>query len=337
MPTTRLAHLWRYVIAVAMPAALLAAIAMWPGAPSGQAGATVIGVDADPAGNTANSLGTRDECVEVDVGQDFDVDVFIQGASDLKAFDIYFGFNPALVEVRDPAHDQMMITGFDASVLDVNYYFIAVGAASGGPGVDGAGVLARMHLRAKAQGVSEASVRTVPAPPYLSTTTGATSHLGPILNARVAIGQSCAGAPTLPPTPTAPPTLQPTPSPTPSPTPTQAPTPTQSPDGGTPTFTPVPGTIPWGDADCRLGVNIQDAMAIAAVKAGVPISPIGSPCPSIGDDLIGAPIQVEWGDFNCDGQFNLGDAIAIMLYLIGLPASDVDGCPSIATNYVSIP
>lgn len=78
-------------------------------------------------------------------------------------------------------------------------------------------------------------------------------------------------------------------------------------------------------------------MAIAAVKAGVPISPIGSPCPGIGDDLIGAPVQVEWGDFNCDGQFNLGDSIAIMLYLIGLPTSDVDGCPSIATNYVSIP
>jgi hypothetical protein len=333
MPITRSAHLWRYVIAFAMPAALLAVIAMWPGAPSGQAGATVIGVDANPAGNTANSLGSRDACVEVGVGQEFDVDVFIQGASDLKGFDIYFGFNPALVEVRDPAFDQMMITGFDASVLDVNYYFIAVGAASGGPGADGAGVLARMHLRSKAQGISEASVRTVPAPPYLSTTSGAAYHSSPILNAQIAIGQSCAGAPTLPPTPTAPPTLPPTP----SPSPTQAPTPTQTPGNGTPTFTPVPGTIPWGDADCRLGVNAEDALAIAAVKAGIPISPIGAPCPNIGDDLIGAPIQVEWGDFNCDGQFNLADSIAIMLYLVGLPASGVDGCPSIATNYVSIP
>lgn len=327
MPRTRtaFAHLWKYAVAVAIPAVLSGVIAMWPGAPSGVAGATVIGVDANPSGNTANSLGTRDACVEVDVGEDFDVDVYIEGANDLKGFDIYFGFNPSLVEVRDPAYDQMMISGFDASVSDVNYYFIAVGANSGGPGVNGEGVLARMHLRAKAQGVSEALARTTPAAPYLSSTTEQHYHFNPILNAQIAIGQSCAGAPTLPPTPTAPPTLQPTP----SPSPTQAPTPTQTVGGA--------DNIPWGDANCMQGVTVDDAIAIAKLKANVPITPIGSPCPSVGDDLIGGEIEVEWGDFNCDGQFNLGDAVAIMRYLIGITGGGQDGCPSIATNYVSIP
>jgi hypothetical protein len=326
MPRTRtaLAHLWKYAVAVSIPAVLLGVIAMWPGQPSGVAGATVIGVDANPSGNSANALGTREACVEVDVGEDFDVDVYIEGANDLKAWELYFGFDPALVSLRDPASDLAFLVppDFQQEVPDANWLF--VGAVTTGPGVNGEGVLGRIHLHAKSQGVSEASVRTVPAPPYLSTTSGATSHLNPIINAQIAIGQSCAGAPTLPPTPTAPPTLPPTP----SPTPTQAPTPTQTVGG--------PGNIPWGDANCMQSVTANDAVAITQLKAGVPVTPKGSPCPNVGDDLIGGEIEVEWGDFNCDGLFNLGDAIAILRYLIGITNSN-DGCPSIATNYVSIP
>ena len=98
----------------------------------------------------------------------------------------------------------------------------------------------------------------------------------------------------------------------------------------------MPDSIPWGDIDCGNGVTVNDAIYIAMLKAGTDVSPIGSPCPAIGDQLLGAAIAVNWGDFDCSGQFDLGDAIAILRYLIGLTGG-VEGCPHIATNYVQFP
>ncbi len=345
---TFLSLIWQVPLAAGVVTLLFAASVFSPGPPSGVASVTVIGVDADPSGNTANALGTREECIEVAVGADFSVDVFIQNANDLKAWELYFGYNQALLDLRSPASDpQLIVTGLAQEQLypGLNYYFVGVGANQGGPGSTGDGILARVHLHAKAQGLSEASVRTTPLAPYLTSTTEQHYHSSPILNARIAIGQSCSGAPTLPPTPTPPPTLPPTPSPTPSPTP--IPTPTATPGGSptpiptgptlTPTFTPVPGSIPWGDINCMTGVTMADALDVAKARTGVALSPIGSPCPDVGDAVIGASINVNWGDFNCNQQFGLDDALAIMYYLIGITGGGVPGCPSIATNYVSFP
>jgi hypothetical protein len=129
---------------------------------------------------------------------------------------------------------------------------------------------------------------------------------------------------------------------TPTPTPSPSPTPTGTVGGNTatptptPSFTPVPGTIPWGDINCANGVTIADAIYIAMLKVGLAVSPIGNPCPEVGDQLIGATIAVNWGDFDCSQQFDLGDAIHILRYLIGLTGG-IGGCPLIATNYVSFP
>ncbi|MEK7247587.1 MAG: hypothetical protein AAB092_03855, partial [Chloroflexota bacterium] len=131
-------------------------------------------------------------------------------------------------------------------------------------------------------------------------------------------------------------TQTPSPAPTPSPTPTGTVSGTTSSPTPTPSFTPVPGTIPWGDINCASGVTIDDAVYIAMLKAGAAVSPIGSPCPHIGDQVFGAPIAVKWGDFDCSQQFDLGDAIHILRYLIGLTGG-IGGCPLIATNYVSFP
>ena len=83
-------------------------------------------------------------------------------------------------------------------------------------------------------------------------------------------------------------------------------------------------------------MTIDDVIYIAMLKVGLAVSPIGNPCPEVGDQLIGAPIAVNWGDFDCDQQFDLGDAIAILRYLIGLTGG-IAACPLIATNYVSFP
>lgn len=341
--STTYRHLWKIALAAVIGGLLIAAGSIWPSAPSGEAGATILGVDAIPdASNTANSLGTIDDCREVNVGDTFDVDVFIQNADDLKGWDVRFGFDASILSLRDPSYnlDGFFAPGLDASAYEGNgVLFLSAGSASPGVGPSGSGVLARVHLHALTPGVSEATIKTTPLPPYLAhSQSPAEYHTNPILNARIAVGQSCSGAPTLPPTPTAPPTLAPTPSPTPSPTP--APTGTVGGATGTPTpaptFTPVPGTIPWGDIDCSGAVDIQDAVYIAMTKAGTPVSPIGSPCPVVGDVVFGAVIDVNWGDFDCSGQFEMGDAIAIMRHLIGLGGGVAD-CPHIATNYVSFP
>lgn len=84
------------------------------------------------------------------------------------------------------------------------------------------------------------------------------------------------------------------------------------------------------------GVTIDDAVDVAKLKTGLSVSPIGAPCPEVGDQVFGAPIAVNWGDFDCSQQFDLGDAIHIIRYLIGLTGG-IGGCPLIATNYVSSP
>jgi hypothetical protein len=335
---TAFKHLWRYAIAIGIPATLFAAIAMWPGAPSGEAGATVIGVDAVSDGsNTASSLGSIQSCTEVGVGDSVTVDLFVQNVTDIQGYDIRINFDPARIEVTsaDPAY---MVAGIGALAEPdgAGRYLVGNGASTSS---SGSGVLARFTLQALASGLSPFTISMSPIPPTLSGPSGPIGNTngdiygyfdGPIVNAQIAIDQSCSGV-TPAPTQTQPP------APTVSPTQAPTPSPTVGSTTGTPTFTPVPGTIPWGDANCMLGVTIDDAIAIAKLKSGVPITPIGTPCPNVGAEVVGGSIEVDWGDFNCDGQFNLADAIAIMRYLIGIATGAPAGCPSIATNYVSFP
>lgn len=326
MPRNAFAHLGKYAVAVAIPAMLLGVVAMWPGQPSGVAGATILQVDAVSDGaNTASSVGTVQACREVDLNESFDVDVVISGVSSLRGWDAYVTFDNSRLQLTAFSTGFLM-PEFDASFdyQDGNLYLASANTA----GATGSGVLARLTFEAIATGLSPVEIKSVPPyNPHLDND----SFAGSISGTQIAVASSCSGAPT--PSP-----IVITPSPAPPPSPTQAPTPTQTVGGttGTPTFTPVPGVIPWGDANCMQGVTVDDAIAIAKLKANLPVTPIGSPCPNVGDDLIGGEIEVEWGDFNCDGQFNLADAVAIMRYLIGITGGTA-GCPSIATNYVSIP
>lgn len=348
-PGTTYNYLRKHTLAAAIGALLIAAGVLLSGTLSSNAAGETLGVDAIPDGsNTASGLGEIQGCREVQVSDTFDVDIFIANVSSLQAWELRLAYNPSQLTVTS-TNLGFMIGGFPLAVDEGagSYFFGALATTS----VSGSGVLVRVTLQANAPGLSPLSIRNSwPYGPILSDqgghpgdTNGDNFFDGPIANAQIAIGQSCSGV-TPPPTQTQPVTPTPSSTPVPTPTLTLPPTPVPTPTGtvgGTtptpsPTFIPVPGSIPWGDINCANSVTIDDAVYIAMLKTGAAVSPTGSPCPDIGDQVFGAPIAVKWGDFDCSQQFDLGDVIAIMRYLIGLTGG-IGGCPLIATNYVSFP
>jgi hypothetical protein len=143
-----------------------------------------LGVDADPAGNTAASLGTIQSCVSVSSGQTFQVDVFITGVADLLAWEAYFVYDPAIVKVveRDVQMFQAANPGsqvFDTSEAlpdqDGRYRVSAVDIAEPAAPDSGSGVLARLTLVAVSAGVSPASL------PLIDMTGDTRPDFGPIL------------------------------------------------------------------------------------------------------------------------------------------------------------
>ena len=94
------------IIAVAS-ALLIAAVVAW-GVGGGSnttlanPGVTV-GLDTDPAGNTATSLGPIETSRTVACGDTFDVDVYISDVTDLIVWHVFFSYDPAIVrpEARD--------------------------------------------------------------------------------------------------------------------------------------------------------------------------------------------------------------------------------------------
>ena len=58
-----------------------------------------IGIDANAEGNGPLTLSTIDPRVSVCRGDVFDVDIFIRDVEDLLAWEVYVGFDPAVLEV----------------------------------------------------------------------------------------------------------------------------------------------------------------------------------------------------------------------------------------------
>jgi len=235
--------------------------------------AVTIGVDADPTGNTATSLGPIDTCVSVSSGDTFQVDVFATDVVDLLAWETYFSYDMAVIKITD--RDVMMFqTGnpgsqvFDASegLPDIDgRHRIAAADISEPPAPDsGSGVLARLTLEAVGSGVSPASLSpvdvngdgTIEYGPFLRDSQGRSVgdvdgdgfFDGPIANAQIAIDTACpGGTPVASPTaPAVSPSQTPSASPTHETTPTETETPTATPPVASPTATaavasPTPG------------------------------------------------------------------------------------------------
>jgi len=122
---------------------------------------TTIGVDTNPAGNSATSLGSIDWCHSVgSIGATFDVDVFVTDVTDLRAFEAYFSYDPLVLDVID--RDVFQFLGTQTDVMDLSTgssaYGYHTGAFDNAGGNSGQGVLVRLTLQTVGNGVSPASI-----------------------------------------------------------------------------------------------------------------------------------------------------------------------------------
>jgi hypothetical protein len=84
---------------------------------------TVVGIDVDPAGNGASYLGTTDPCISVTAGQQFDIDVFLDGVPDgvqLGGFNHDIGFDDTRVRIVAQDHMLLLANEPGSSVTDLS-------------------------------------------------------------------------------------------------------------------------------------------------------------------------------------------------------------------------
>ena len=167
-----------------LAAAMLAAVILHGGESMAQT-RTSIGIDANPVGSTATSLGPIDSCVSVSTGDTFDVDIFVTDVTDLLAWEVYFVYDGSIVNIVD--HDVEMFQAgnegsniFDLSEvlpdLDALYQLAAADLADPPAPDSGSGVLARLTLKAVGPGISPARVSPI------DFNNDGTMDLGPFLN-----------------------------------------------------------------------------------------------------------------------------------------------------------
>jgi hypothetical protein len=181
----------------------------------------VLAIDADATGNTATTLGQRDVCIEVKSGNTFEVDVTAQDIAGLAAWEAYVSLNTEVVHVIDRDIQLLLSSVPGANPFDVSesvpesegdngLYRVGGANITDEPvGVDGSGVLARLTLQAAGPGVStitvtETQTEAGPVGPVLTSvdaTDAEAEHIGDtdgdsffdgaILDAQVAVDQSC--------------------------------------------------------------------------------------------------------------------------------------------------
>ena len=205
-----------------------------------------VGVDADPAGNAATSLGDLQHCRRVEVNDAVDVDVYAVDLPGLEGLQFILNYDPAIVQITK-VDDQQMIAangGSQATSFSDNPNIdmqsdadnkpegsdgsITIAAAdfSEVPDESGSGVLARVTLKALAPGVSDVTLsrvkllrsdpdnpggRAVPVEP-----SGYGQYfVGQSANANISVGQDCSPPPPV--------TLEAPPAPSPAPEPEGSP------------------------------------------------------------------------------------------------------------------
>lgn len=160
------------VSAVAVLLAAIAGLALMAGPDVGQSQepAASLAIDADPSENSATSLGSSDECVSVKKGDTFDVDLVIRDVNNLLAWEVTVGYDSDVVEVVDREVELFQAADGVSTIFDVSqstpdsdgtYGLGAVDTADPVAPDSGSGVLARLTLKAKGQGVSPLSLETL--------------------------------------------------------------------------------------------------------------------------------------------------------------------------------
>lgn len=127
----------------------------------------VIGVDADPSGNTATSLASIEPCRSVAMGDTFDIDVFVAGVQDLIVWHVFLRYDPSVVNIIDRDVYMFLAAAPGSEVRDHSYGdpglsgaydLLASDVADDPPHESGSGVLARLTLTAVGTGTTAITV-----------------------------------------------------------------------------------------------------------------------------------------------------------------------------------
>lgn len=186
------------------------------------AGEVSIGIDANPEGNEATSIGPVDACRSVDPGQTFEIDVFVR---DVPVFDESattgslggFGFNmlfdPSVVRVMTIDNEQMISDGTPFEIFDADASTdereplpsesgnlqLDYATLGGDVRPSGDGILSRLTLEAISPGrsdiVLEDALQAGIAAPSIREVTGAPYAVSQVANAVIAVGESCDAVP----------------------------------------------------------------------------------------------------------------------------------------------
>ncbi len=191
-------------------------VVAWPGFVASAQSGPALGIDADPTGNTATSLGTRNVCIAVHKGDTFPVDITVENVQGLAAFEAYVALDVNTVHIVDRNVQQLLASVPGANPFDTSE---SVPEGEGDDGryrvggaiiaekplsVDGSGVLARLTLEAANPGVSTLSLRPIQTSAgtvgpvltdinanHIADNNGDSFFDGPILDAQVAVDQDC--------------------------------------------------------------------------------------------------------------------------------------------------
>lgn len=179
---------------------------------------TWLGIDADPAGNTATALGSIDGCVSVASGQTATVDLFIIDVQGLAGWQGAFTYDSSVVTLVSLDASLLLAVNPDSGVVNRSpdplpdadgSYSLLVADLGDRTGESGEGVLARLTLQAIGSGRTALALSEIvlgdPSGQAIGDVTGDNQFDGPVSGAEIRVDEACPSAtPLSKPTPAAP-------------------------------------------------------------------------------------------------------------------------------------
>ncbi len=154
-----------------------------------------VGIDTDPSGNTASSLGTIQRCISKNVTDPaFDVDLYVKDVTDLGGWDVTISYTESIVKPQNVT-DAIILGWFMGTPTGLYYAadteFGLVASAHNfpsGPWHSGSGVLVRINVKAMGNGVSPFNItlNNLDNKDLVSLKPQTT-----VYNGRIAVGEGC--------------------------------------------------------------------------------------------------------------------------------------------------
>ncbi len=161
---------------------------------------TRLGVDLISDGDADSFVGSVQGCLEVDVGDSFPIDLYIEDAQGLRAWELRFSFDHELLQIVGHDFGQFLLSTDPSGIIfpslyemeTADRYFLAASEFRGTPD-SGSGVLARMSMQAMAPGRSTVTIVTEPSyiAPHLTDDNGTGVFAGITSHGEVAVGEPC--------------------------------------------------------------------------------------------------------------------------------------------------